>query len=63
MTKEKFLKLTESRYDDLEKLKKNDNFYDYEKEFDQLWQEFGRSFMEHQLNDMSKTVDRRKKKL
>ena len=62
MTREEFIMLAESRYDEIEKLKKHDNFYDYEKEFDRLWQEYGRTCMEHQLNDMSKTVDRRKKK-
>jgi uncharacterized membrane protein len=62
MTKEEFLKLAESRYDEIESLKKHDNFYDYEKEFVKLWQEYARDCMEHQLNDMSKTIDRRKKK-
>jgi Predicted membrane protein len=63
MTKEEFLALAESRYEELESLKKHDNFYDYEKEFDRLWQEFGRSCLEQQLNEASKTKDRRKKKL
>lgn len=63
MTKEEFLSLAASRYDEIERLKDHDNFYDYEKSFDRLWQEFGRSCMEYQLNESSTTTDRRKKKL
>lgn len=63
MTKEEFMSLAASRYDSLNKLTEHDNFYDYEKEFDRLWQEYGRACMEQQLNASSKTNDRRKKKL
>lgn len=62
MTKEEFLQIAGSRYDELDALKQHDNFYDYEKEFDRLWQELGRTCMEHQMNASSKTTDRRKKK-
>jgi hypothetical protein len=62
MTREEYLSLVESRYEELEKLKEKDNFYDYEKGFDEVWQDLGRRYMESQLNDMSKTTDRRKKK-
>jgi hypothetical protein len=62
MSKEEFLKLAASRYEEIEKLKEHDNFYDYEKEFDRLWQDYGRSCLEQQLNAKSKTMDRRKKK-
>lgn len=50
MTKEEFLALAASRYEEIEALKDHDNFYDYEKAFDYLWQELGRSCMEQQLN-------------
>ena len=62
MSKEEFLALAASRYEEIEKLKEHDNFYDYEKEFDRLWQDYGRTCMEQQLNEKSKTMDRRKKK-
>lgn len=49
MTKEEFLQLATSRYDELKFLEKHDNFYDYEKEFNRLWQEYGRNCMEQLL--------------
>ncbi|GHV63126.1 hypothetical protein FACS1894195_5330 [Bacteroidia bacterium] len=62
MTKEEYLALADSRYEALEKLKEHDNFYDYEKNFDVIWTDLGRLYMESQLNETSKTHDRRKKK-
>jgi hypothetical protein len=37
MTREEFHQLSDKRYNDLQALNKIDNFYDYEKEFEQIW--------------------------
>jgi len=47
------------RYDALAALNKIDNFYDYEKEFDRIWQDFGNTVMEHNIGPVPQ--DRRKK--
>jgi len=60
MTKEDFLKLAESRYDEIQKLNEGSDFYNYEKEFIGIWQELGRQVFEKNLSEVSK--DRRKKK-
>jgi len=60
MTKEDFLKLAESRYDEIQKLNEGDNFYNYEKEFVGIWQELGRQVFEKNLSEVGR--DRRKKK-
>ena len=63
MTKEKFLELAESRYEALKSLGKLDNFYDYEKSFDVIWQDLGRQYLEQSLQTgQSESKDRRKKK-
>ena len=61
MTKEEFLKLAEKKWEEISKHKsESENFYEYEKGFDELWVEFGRVTLE---GDLSKsTLDRRKKK-
>lgn len=61
MTKEEFLALAEKRYDALRDLNKLDNFYDYEKIFVDIWQEFGREALEKNLGPVP--TNRRKKKL
>jgi len=63
MTKEEYLALAVSRYDELESLKKHDNFYDYEKGLVEIFQELGREYLQQSLNESSSTKDRRKKKL
>jgi len=60
MTKEEFLKLAESRYDEIQKLNEENNFYNYEKEFVGIWQELGRQVFEKNLSKVGN--DRRKKK-
>jgi hypothetical protein len=62
MTKEEYLALAASRYEEIESLKAKDNFYDYEKSFDRIWQDLGRLYLESHLNEQSSTQDRRKKK-
>jgi len=62
MTKEKYLAICASRYDELEALKSRDNFYDYEVGLERIWQDIGLQYLEASLNEMSATTDRRKKK-
>lgn len=61
MTKEEFLALAEARYDALQKLNKLNSFYDYEKQFVDLWRELGRQVLEQNLGPVP--TNRRKKKL
>ena len=64
MTKEEFLSMAESRYEELKELGQLDNFYDYEKSFDAIWQDLGRMYLERSLQEtMPNSNDRRKKKL
>lgn len=60
MTREEFLSLADKRYDELQALNKLDNFYDYEKEFADIWKELGRSVLESNLGTLPS--DKRKKK-
>jgi len=63
MKKENFLALAESRYDELKSLGVLDNFYDYEKSFDAIWQDLGRQYLEATLQEKQLiSNDRRKKK-
>ncbi len=61
MTKEEYLALASEKYDELQALNKIDNFYDYEKEFEKLLKELGRTLLEKNISELS--ADRRKKKL
>jgi uncharacterized membrane protein len=49
MEKAEFLALAERRYEALNELGKLDNFYDYEKSFDAIWQDLGRECLERSL--------------
>jgi hypothetical protein len=60
MTESEFLALAQKRYSNLQALNKIDNFYDYEKEFESIWRDLGRSVLEANLSELS--ADRRKKK-
>jgi len=42
MNKEEFLKLAEKRWESINGLSNETNFYDYEKEFDRIWVDFGK---------------------
>jgi hypothetical protein len=59
MTKEQLLTMVSERYDQLEALNKLNDFYDYEKEFEDIWKELGRSVLENNISESS--ADRRKK--
>lgn len=62
MTKEEFLEKASERWDKLKETRKNtDNFYDFEKTFDELWVDLGRDTLEGVL-DEKESKDRRKKK-
>jgi len=60
MTKEEYLALASDKYDDLQVLNKIDNFYDYEKKFEEILNDLGRTLLEKNLSELS--ADRRKKK-
>lgn len=62
MTKDDFLALAESRYDDLQRLNtEQTHFYDYEKGFAELWTELGRAVLEGNLGELPES--RRKKSI
>ncbi len=60
MTKETFIAAAVSRYEKLNDLNNIDNFYDYEKKFEQIWKDLGREVLEQNISTFS--ADRRKKK-
>ncbi len=60
MTKEEFLALADKRYDALQKLNQLDSFYDYEKQFVDIWRGLGREVLEQNLGAVP--TNRRKKK-
>jgi hypothetical protein len=59
MTKEELISMVSERYDQLQALNKLNDFYDYEKEFEDIWKELGRSVLEKNISESS--TDRRKK--
>ncbi len=61
MTKEEYLKLAEKKWKELHELRKAENFYDYEKEFDRIWVELGKEVLERSISKSEK--DRRKKRV
>lgn len=60
MTKEEYLVIAAARYDSIKALETKDNFYDFQKEFDRLWVEYGRDVVQKAIGDGP--ADRRKKK-
>lgn len=60
MTREEYLAIASEKYDELQALNKINNFYDYEKKFEELLKELGRTLLEKNLSELS--ADRRKKK-
>lgn len=59
MTESSFMAMAQKRYTELQSLGKIDNFYDYEKEFDKIWQRLGREVLESSISELP--GDRRKK--
>lgn len=60
MTESDFLNLAKEKYKELERLSKTDSFYEYEKNFDDLWVKFGKETLEKSISEVGQ--DRRKKK-
>jgi hypothetical protein len=60
MTKEEYLTLAAKRYDAFEALNQLDNFYDYEKEFVSILEDFGRELLQNNIGELPS--DKRKKK-
>ena len=60
MTEDEYIALARQKYYDLQQLKSKPTLYDYEKSFDELWQDLGRQVFEKNLSQVP--VDRRKKK-
>lgn len=60
MTEEEYIALARQKYQHLQQLKSKPTFYDYEKSFDEIWQELGRQVLEKSLSEVP--ADRRKKK-
>ena len=52
MTQAEFVALAAARYEQLQALNQLDSFYDYEKNFDQLWTSLGRDVLEKNLGDL-----------
>ena len=59
MTKAEYMALAEARFEALNGLQKHTDFYQYEKEFDQIWTDLGRAVLEQSVCPVPK--DKRKK--
>lgn len=60
MTEADFLKLAKAKYAKIHSLKKEPTLLDYEKGFQEIWQELGEEVAQSNLGDQGK--DKRKKK-
>lgn len=60
MKKEEYLRLAETKWQELEKLKEEKSFYEYEKRFEEIWLELGKEVLQEGLGQTGK--DRRVKK-
>ena len=54
MKQEEFLKLAEEKWPELEQLKKEKKFYEYEKRFEGIWLELGRLLLEKSISSSGK---------
>ena len=63
MTREEYLSIAESYYNEIEGLTEAPTFYDYEKSLEKLMQKISCEYMSKQLSGSSVTNNRRKKKL
>lgn len=54
MTKEDFIKLASERWPELEKLKEEKRFYEYEKRFEEIWLDLGREVLEKNISSPPK---------
>jgi len=60
MTKEEYIELASKHWESLQELKKETNFYDYEKKFDGIMVDFGKTLLNEEMKGSGK--DRRQKK-
>lgn len=60
MTKTEYLTIASEQYDALQALNKVHDFYEYEKQFEQIWKETGRAVLEKNISELP--TDWRKKK-
>jgi len=60
MTEAEFIEKAKEAYQELEKLKEEKSFYEYEKKFDKIWVNFGKETLEKEISEVPE--DRRKKK-
>ena len=61
MTKAEYLAVCSQRWDEIENLETRDNFYDYEKDFVDIWRSAGLQVFEKSLGSVP--TDHRKKKV
>ena len=61
LTEAAFISLAKEHYSKIKELESIENYYDYEKNFDQLWTSYGREALEKSISETP--TDRRKKKL
>jgi hypothetical protein len=52
MTQDELVALVTDRYQQLQTLNQLDSFYDYEKQFDQIWTNLGRDVLEKSLGEL-----------
>jgi len=60
MTEEQFIELARKQYQKIKALGGVNSFYEYEKQFDKAWTDYGRETLEQTISKPPK--DRRKKK-
>lgn len=60
MTKEEFLELASSKYDEIKDLKKYNNLYDYELELSKLMKELSLSVLEKSLGELPTNPKKKK---
>ena len=54
MTKEEFVTLSLEKYEKLQELNQINDFYEYEKAFEGIWNEFGRQSLEKNIGETPK---------
>lgn len=59
MTKDDYMALAEARFEQLTNLQRQTDFYAYEKEFDAIWTDLGRTVLEQSIGPVPN--DKRKK--
>ncbi len=61
MSEAEFMEIAQKQYQQLQELKGEKSFYEYEKKFDAMWVEFGKEALEKSISKLPQ--DRRKKKV